>query len=957
MTLTQKPANIEVNGADEQYELLSRTFVSIIAWQRSVLEVTNALLCADTHQIDAAIKMALAKTSALVDSDQACVFRLRDMNRAEKTHEWVAQGIAREMHQLKDLPDGLLADWRDELGRGQHIFINDIVALPATSVVRDILLDQHIKSLLVVPMLRDGRLNGFVGYESVREHRQFLEPEIEMIQSVADTISAVTERADAFAAVHTFNERLVVQSDRLRATLSAIPDLLLELDGEGRFIRAHSGGSLKPFLLQDNVIGRLLEEVMDAPGAALARKIMSGVDREGQKTGYEYQREDHDGSVRLYQISASARSLESDKGYILLARDITESRRLQSQFFRLRAIAELTSNLVIVTDAQDRIEWVNPAFEKRSGWTLDELKGSRRKSFLQISMVNSDVRSRIGAAIRDGNAFTGELLNKSRSGEEYWTNIDITPIKDSAGTVSGFVVLQSDITDLKRSHERTLQDLAVAIEETADCVVLCKLDESIIYANPAFRQLFGIEPEEDASTINLRDFFSGSPLAASDIVNSTLSVCTWRGELAGRRRDGNMINLDVSLTRRVEGSVVIFLHDITERKRLENVHSKLRDELQIVQRNEMIARLATGVAHDLNNLIIAIDGNVDLIEFRVDTVSEVLSGTKRIRLAMKTARDLVVSLGRLDRSVSRHMSLDLRDLVKNTLYLLGNSRLEQNNVTVMLPDEACFVWGDATDLQQVITNLAINACDAKSDHPNLVKLSVLAPPSAVPARAPDIGHHSADGEYSVFVISDTGTGVEPENHAKLFERYFTTKGKLGTGLGMPVVASIVRENEAALWFDTKLCQGSTVTIAWPSQNREVVHNHDLIAEYAEMSLPLKGKRILIVDDMSDMSDALASLVVMAGATVVLENDSGRALELIGDTTQSFSAILTDLYMPGHNGIDLARAAALRDPALPAILVTALPERVQRHRELFTAILAKPVDSSQLIKLIKAATTG
>lgn len=945
----------EVSGSGAQNAFRNDDFAGIVAWQRSVLEVTNGLLRATSNQLDVSVNLALAKTGAIAGSDRTYVFRLRDKNRLDNTHEWVEQGIAPVMDQLQDLPDDLLADWRDDLARGQHIYIDDIASLPATSVVRDVLLDQHIKSLLVVPMMHDGKLVGFVGYDSVRAHRQFLEPEIELIQLVANTISAVIQRADALAAEQAANACLVAQTERLRATLSAIPDLLVELDGDGRFASVHSDGAVRSTLPKDGVIGRLLEEVVEAPRAAFVRKIMAEVDRLGLTTGREYQLKRDDGDVGWYQISAAAISQRFGKGYVMIVRDITELRRQYMQVTRLSMIAELTSNLVVITDAQDRIEWVNRAFEERSGWTLAELKGGRPKSFLQAGMVDRAARRKIGTAIRNGTAFTGELLNKTRSGQEYWTKIDISPILDVTGTLSGFVAVQSDITDIKATHARTLQNLAFAIEATGDSIILCDQQGLISYENPAFRKLFGLAPDENIRGMHLRDFFPDSPLTTVERMSTSSLKGGWIGEVAGRRRDGIALTLEISLTHRDEGDFVIIARDITERLCLENDRSRLRDELQIAQRNEMIAHLATGVAHDLNNLIAVVDGTADIIQMRINDQAEVLAGALRIKRAIRSARDLVTTLARLDRPASRRRSLDLRDLAKECAYLLGNQRLAQNSVTVTVPDEACLVWGDATDLQQVIINLVSNACDAKSDRPNRVELSVLAESSAVPTRDPDVGSFPADGDYSVIVISDTGTGVEQANRTKLFERYFTTKGKLGTGLGMPVVASMIRDNDAALWFDTTLGQGSTVTVAWPSTSHEAVDYPGASAARDPISLPLKGMQILIVDDLPDVAEVLAARVAMAGARVVVETDSARALELILDKTHTFSAILTDLDMPKKSGIDLGRAAALQDLALPVILVTALPERAAQHSELFAAILAKPVDWSQLITIIKTAS--
>jgi CheY-like chemotaxis protein len=287
--------------------------------------------------------------------------------------------------------------------------------------------------------------------------------------------------------------------------------------------------------------------------------------------------------------------------------------------------------------------------------------------------------------------------------------------------------------------------------------------------------------------------------------------------------------------------------------------------------------------------------------------------------------------------------------------LLGSKRLAENEVAVSIPDDCRPIWGDATDIQQVITNLALNACDAKAEgRANRVGLTVMPQFFTVPTRAPDVGERPAEADCSVFVISDNGTGIDPAHRAQLFDRYFTTKGNKGTGLGMPIVASIIRENDAALWFDTVPGKGSTVTVVWPSQAPARFANMASHAKSLSAEAPLSELRLLIVDDVPDVADVLASLVGMAGATVVVVNDSAKARDLITNPKESWSAILTDFDMPGLSGVDLARAAASITPPPPVVLVTALPERAERNRDLFAAISPKPVDAPRLIDLIRSA---
>jgi CheY-like chemotaxis protein len=228
----------------------------------------------------------------------------------------------------------------------------------------------------------------------------------------------------------------------------------------------------------------------------------------------------------------------------------------------------------------------------------------------------------------------------------------------------------------------------------------------------------------------------------------------------------------------------------------------------------------------------------------------------------------------------------------------------------------------------------------------------------MPGRAPDVGRVAPEAGYSVVTISDTGTGIAAEHLPKLFERYFSTKGNAGTGLGMPIVATILRENDAALWVDSKAGAGTSVTVAWPSAGPEPLAGAITRRAGPDTAPGLpSGLRILIVDDVPDVAEVLASIVSMAGGNVVSTSDPASALGMIADPTASWSVLVTDLDMPGQTGADLARAAARRDPPLPVLLVTALPERATRDSHLFAGVLSKPVDAGRLIRLVRAVVSG
>ena len=938
---------------DASFEALSRAYARISEWQSAIVDITNELLSAPTAQSQEAIRRTLARTGELARSDRTYVFRLRGPDRLDNTHEWVAPGIAPMIDQLQDMPASLMDDWRPDFAAERAVHIADVAALPEGSAVRDVLQMQEIRSLLAVPMLRDDRITGFVGYDAVRTHRRFLPVEIQLLQSVANAINVVMERAAAETAAGAARAGLEAERNRLHATLAAIPELVLELDRDGRFTSHVAGTGLQAAFPNEEFIGRLPEEVFPAELAALAREVMAIVDRDKHTEGHEY-RLVIDGRTRWFLLSAAVRLEQgASAGYVFAIRDITTRIDERRQLQRLGKIAELTSNLVVVTDAAQRIEWVNPAFEQRTGWTLEEVRGKRPDAILATERTDRAELARIGAALRAGQPVRAELLNRSRTGEDYWISKDIQPLFGDGGQIQGFVAVQTDITDLKLSHQRALRDRAMALDASNDGIAITDAEGRYVYMNAAHRRMFGIGEDEDLSTLTWQDLLPPEAVARfmAEDWSRFETERSWRGELEGRHRDGSSVPQEVTLTLRDQG-ILCITRDISERLRLQADRTRLREELQIAQRRETIAHLASGVAHDLNNLVAVVAGSASLLsDFCADN-EEARAGVERILRATETAKDLVSGLGHLGRQQKIRTSLDLREVILESVELLGTQRIRNHDISVSLPESPCHVWANVTELLQVIVNLALNACEAGSDGPNRVSLAILENRS-LPDRAPDAGARRGTCGHVGFTISDTGTGIDKETRARLFERYFSTKGSSGTGLGLPIVNGILRDNDAALWIDSAPGRGTTVTVAWPTQPRETARTRTMVAA---MSGPvdLKGQNILVVDDLADVADVLSEMLETAGAIAVAASDPEEARALLQDNPGLWSALVTDLDMPRMRGTELARHAAECTPPVPAVLVTALPEPMGEDARLFHAVLSKPIEAARLIAAVQGA---
>ncbi len=942
-------------GTDSSFEALSLAFDRLTDWQNRIVQINNALLGTPADTIDKAIDQTLADIGQLADSDRTYVFRLRAPDRLDNTHEWVGPGIEPMIDKLQDLPDDLMGDWRADFEAGRPVYIADVDALPPESSTREILQMQGIRSLLAVPMSRDGALTGFVGHDAVHRRRRFLPAEIRLLQSVSNTISVIMDRREAEEGVRRAKTELAQERDRLAATLAALPDLLLELDSDGRFIGCYFGGSLGPAFPPEAFIGRLAEEVLPPDLAMTLRQMMQEVDANGICGANEYPMR-LQGEERWFAASVGARrNAGGANGYIFLIRDVTESHQSQRELRRLGEIAKLTSNLVVITDVAGKIEWVNPAFERRSGWTSHEVIGQKPGDFLQFEKTDRRTVQRISKALKRGEAVQAELLNRSRDGVEYWVSKDIQPLIDCDGQVEGFVAVQTDITALKESHQREILQRAVAIDASTDGIAISNRHGKYVYMNRSHRQMFGISETEDIRNLGWTDLTtpSGVERFLRGDMPKLQADRRWRGEMRGLHRSGAILDLEVTLTLTDDDDLVCIARDVTERNRFEADRVRLREELQLAQKREAVSQVASGVAHDLNNLVAVVLGTVSLLQLSARGDSELTVSLRRIGRAMDAAQDLVDRLGSLERPDVPRGQHDLRTLVIEAIDLLGAERVRRHMVHADLPNSSQNVWANRTELLQVIVNLALNACDAGGDTSSKVTISVLDEKHAAPARFPDVGETEDGVPQTLFQVTDTGAGVDPAIRPRLFERYVTTKGKAGTGLGLPIVASILRDCGGALWFDSTPGEGSTVTVAWPSEERRK-SRPEPPAEPDTTPRTLSGFKILVVDDNPDVAAVLSGMLEAHGAVSVAINDPFEARSVIMENPGAWSALVTDFDMPGLDGAHLARVASKCTPAIPCILVTALPESSGWDRSLFHEVHAKPLKRDIFVESVRDA---
>lgn len=498
-------------------------------------------------------------------------------------------------------------------------------------------------------------------------------------------------------------------------------------------------------------------------------------------------------------------------------------------------------------------------------------------------------------------------------GRQLQADVHFVPF-DFRGT-RHLLVLISDET-VERDALDNLRLLHAALEAAPSACVITNADGLIEWVNPAFTRMTGYTAAEAVGQ-NPRMLRSGRHGAEfyRQFWEKIRSGEVWSGEISNRRKDGTTYDehMTVAPVRGNDGVIRHFVaikDDVTEQKRLER-------QLTRTQRLESIGMLASGIAHDLNNVLTPILLSVELLRAKypdvdagkyLDTVQTAAQrGAGIVRQVLTFARGM--DGGECTEVQPRYLLKDLVRLIEETF---------PRNIEIAydVPREVRAVLGDVTQLHQVLLNLAVNARDAM---PEGGRLTLSARNATVAAGGEPA--QLKPGAYVVLAVSDTGTGIAPEVQEHMFEPFYTTKprGK-GTGLGLSTVYGIVRNHGGTIEVRTAPGQGSTFEVFLPAAPVAAVASGPV-----EAAPPLRGegRRVLVVDDEESIRSVTTRVLGRHGFVPVQAVDGADGLRQYQAEPNGFAVVIVDMLMPRMNGIELVRAIRTLNPTQPVIVSTGL----------------------------------
>jgi len=484
------------------------------------------------------------------------------------------------------------------------------------------------------------------------------------------------------------------------------------------------------------------------------------------------------------------------------------------------------------------------------------------------------------------------------------------------------------------------------INSAMDGIITIDADQRVVLFNAAAAQMFG-RTADSALGRPLDDFIPAASREAHrehvrkfSETGASIRTLGRFGEIRGLRSTGEEFPIEACISRVDTGQSKLFtvtLRDITEKKKAGRERAMLEAQLRQTQKMEALGRLTGGIAHDFNNIISVVLGQASLARRLLADGRPVERNIESIASACERAAALTQKLLAYGRAqIPNNEVLEVNAVVRSDAELIRVMLGEPVTLALDLAADAGYVRADRSELEQVLMNLAINARDAMPDGGTLTVSTRRSGDTGVELR-----------------VQDTGVGMDEDTQLHAFEPFFTTKGDRGTGLGLSTVYGIVTAAGGTITLDSEPGRGCRVRVILPRLEARPAGKSGAGPQDSDAAA---SETILVVEDQNMLRDLIAETLESFGYKTLVAEHGEAAIGILERKDQRIDLLLTDLVMPGMNGVELgARASALR-PTLRVLYMSGYaPE--PKHRELFSseraAYLQKPFVPEELVGKVKA----
>lgn len=594
---------------------------------------------------------------------------------------------------------------------------------------------------------------------------------------------------------------------------------------------------------------------------------------------------------------------------------------------------------------------VNRAAVERYGWSREEFLAMTADQVRPDSDIASflEYRRKVEFGIESGLKTGRNWRHVTKSGEiiavdTAWQMVNFNGRK-------AIMVTIIDCSEARRTEEE-VRELVNVLDLATDAIIVCDLERTILFWNQGATRLYGWTADE-ALDKKAHEIFHIETDAVLKCMSGLLGKGDWSGEMKHLRKDGSpaLVTSRWTLVRDEDSSepksILLINTDITEQKKMESQF--LRS-----QRLDSLGTLASGIAHDLNNILSPILMATGMLRDSLDDDDRKM--LQIIESSAERGAGIVKQVLTFARGADgERVPLNPKHIVSEMAKVMVQTFPKNFDIQTNIPPDLWTITGDATQLHQVLLNLCVNARDAMGEKGGALRVA---------CENVEVDEHVAAtnpgaqlGPHVCMSVTDTGSGMSAEVMEKIFDPFFTTKeqGK-GTGLGLATTIGIVKGHKGFITIQSQVGKGTTFKIFVPA-NREA-KTEEKKQEDASV-LRGNGELILVVDDEAPVREAIVSTLEASGYRCYTAEDGTDALALYFERHAAIAVVVTDLHMGIMDGITLVRSIRKIAPEARVIVSSG---HIHKENQAtlnnlgVTSFLEKPYSAERLLRAIRALLT-